>query len=164
MVLQPGAEQGLQAVEAVRGLFGEAQGLAVAEAGEQHLGSDVAEGWVGARLGLDEREDEQQPHAGGEGGLLGLLQEALPFEQGHRLLVPRALPLLLLLQGQLSLCIPQPAQRVQAVLQQPRVGVALVTTHRAQPLSEFRGVLGLERQDLKRKFEILLLLLCMQDS
>lgn len=72
-VLEPGAEQGLDAIEAVGRLLGEAQGLAVPQAAQQHLSSDVTQGRVRPALRLDQREHQQQPHAGGEGSLLGLL-------------------------------------------------------------------------------------------
>lgn len=114
------------------------------------LGGDAAERGVAAGLRLQQGEDEQQAHARGEGGLLGLLQQALAFQQGQRLLVaPGALALLLLLQRQLPLRPPQAAQRVQPVLQQPRIRVALVAAHRAQTLRELRRVLGLEGEDLR---------------
>lgn len=72
-VLEPGAEQGLDPVEAVGRFLGQAQGLAVPKAIEQHLSSDVTQGWVRSALRLDQREHQQQPHAGGEGSLLRLL-------------------------------------------------------------------------------------------
>jgi hypothetical protein len=117
-VLQPGAEQPLQAVEAVGRLLAEAERLAVPQASQQHLGRDAAQRRVAAALRLQQGEDEQQAHAGGEGGLLRLLQQALPLEQRQGLLVGPAgtLALLLLLQGQLALRPPEAAQGVEPVL------------------------------------------------
>lgn len=107
-IFQPGAEQTLQAVEAVGGLFAEAERLAIAQTGQQHLGRDAAERRVAARLGLEQGEDQQQAHARGEGSLLGLLKQTLSFKQGQGLLVGPAGPLsvLLLLEGQLPLRAP----------------------------------------------------------
>lgn len=72
-VLEPGAEQGFDPVEAVGRFLGQAQGLAVPKAIQQHLSSDVTQGRVRSALGLDQREHQQQPHAGGERSLLRLL-------------------------------------------------------------------------------------------
>lgn len=72
-VLEPGAEQGLDAIEAISRFLGQAQGLAVPKAIEQHLSSDVTQSRVRPALRLDQREHQQQPHAGGEGSLLRLL-------------------------------------------------------------------------------------------
>lgn len=57
---------------------------------------------------------------------------------------------MLLLQGELALGVPEPAQGVQPVLEEPRVRVALVPAHRAQALRQLPRVLGLEGQDLEK--------------
>lgn len=148
---QPGAQQGLDAVETVRRLLSQAQGLAVAKASQEHLGGYVAKGSVRPALGLNEGEDQQQPHPRGEGRLLGLLEQALALEQGQGFLIAGVFPFVMLFQGELALGVPEPAQSVQAVLQQPGVGVALVPADGTQALRKLRRVLGLKRQDLQTK-------------
>lgn len=56
-IFQPGAEQPLQAIQTVSGLFAEAQWLTVPQAGKQHLCCDTAECRVTTSLGLQKRED-----------------------------------------------------------------------------------------------------------
>lgn len=58
---------------------------------------------------------------------------------------------MLLLQGQLALGVPEAAQGVEPVFQEPGVRVALVPAHGAQALRQLRRVLGLEGQDLGRE-------------
>lgn len=149
-IFQPGAQQALQAIEAVGGLLAEAEGLAVSETGQQHLCRDAAERRIAARLRLQQGKDQQQTHAGGEGGLLGLLEQTLSFQQGQGLLVgsPGSLPLLLLLQGQLALRPPQASQSIETVLQQAGVRVALISTDGTQTLGELHGVLRLKCENL----------------
>ena len=139
------------AVEAVCRLLAEAERLAVPQAGQQHLGRHPAEGGVAARLRLQQGEHQQQAHAGGEGCLLGLLEQALALEEGQGLLVcpPGPLAFLLLLQGQLPLRPPQASQRVEPVLQEASVCIALVAADGAETLGELGRVLGLEREDLE---------------
>ncbi|TNN86400.1 hypothetical protein EYF80_003170 [Liparis tanakae] len=135
--LLPGAKP-LEAIEAVSGLFAEAERLAIPEAGQQYLCCDAAERRVTASLGLQEGKDEQQADTGGEGRLLGLLEQTLPFEQGQGLLVssPGPFPILLLLQGELPLRPPQATQSIETVLQEACVGIALIPTDGTQTLSE----------------------------
>lgn len=82
VTFQPGAQQALQAIEAVAGFFAEAQWLAVPEARQQHLCRDAAECRIAAGLGLQQGKDQQQTYAGGEGRLLWLLEQTLSFQQG----------------------------------------------------------------------------------
>lgn len=115
-------------------------------------------------LRLQQWEDEQEADAGGEGRLIRAgscgvvlgLQEALTFQESQGLLVvdpgagSRAVTVLLILQGQLPLRPPEAAQGIEAVLQEPGVGVALIAADGAQTLGQFGRVLGFEGQELKR--------------
>lgn len=106
-VLQPRAQQSFDSIETVSRLLGQAQRLAVTKAVQQHLSSYVTERGVRSALGLNKGEDQQEPHPRREGSLLGLLQQALAFEQSQCFLITRTFSFMLFLQGQLALGIPQ---------------------------------------------------------